>query len=55
MLESETVKTKLKQYGKWALIGFIAYQIVGAIIAIFIFDTIILEAQTIANNIIGEQ
>lgn len=49
------MKTKLKKYGKWALIGFITYQIVGLIVAIFIFDTIILEAQTIANNIIGEQ
>jgi hypothetical protein len=48
------MKTKLKKYGKWAFIAFIAYQIIGLIVAILIFDTIILEAETIANNIIGE-
>ena len=48
------MKTKIKKYGKWAFIGFIAYQIIGLIIAILIFDTIIIEAQTISNNIIGE-
>ena len=45
---------QFKKYGKWALILFIAYQIVGLIVAIIMFDTIILQANTIANQIIGE-
>lgn len=47
------MKSKLKKLGKVGLILFIAYQVVGLVVAIFYFDDIIISSQEIAYQLIG--
>jgi hypothetical protein len=47
------MKQKLKKYGKWGLYAFLAYQVVGLIIVILSWDTIMTQSQDIAYDIIG--
>jgi len=49
------IKSKLKKVGKWGLIAFIAYQVIGLAIVIITAPEIWAQSMEIANNILGNK
>jgi hypothetical protein len=47
------MKQKLKKYGKWGLYAYLAYNVIGLIVVIFNWNSLMAESHNIALQIMG--